>query len=74
MRELFRTLIHRLAALFRGPSRRRPGRGPALPFEMAVELNLRKGMSAEEARREAYREFGGIEQTRNSTATREDYR
>jgi predicted permease len=31
---------------------------------MAVELNLRKGMTAEDARREALRSFGGIEQTK----------
>src|SRR5579864_3231474 len=33
-------------------------------LEMAVDLNLAKGMSAEEARREALRSFGGIEQTK----------
>src|SRR5438034_11763429 len=33
-------------------------------LEMAVELNLRKGMKAEDARREALRSFGGIEQTK----------
>src|SRR5882672_12943993 len=33
-------------------------------LEMAAEVNLRKGMSAEEARREALRGFGGIEQTK----------
>src|SRR5882724_8338715 len=65
MRELFRTLIHRLAALFRR-GRLEDDLDAELPshLEMAVELNLRKGMSAEEARREAYREFGGIEQTK----------
>src|ERR1700694_2331196 len=35
---------------------------------MSVELNLRKGMSAEDARRVALRSFGGIEQTK------QDYR
>src|SRR2546421_6105579 len=30
--------------------------------EMAVELNLRKGMSPADARREALRSFGGVEQ------------
>ena len=65
MRELFRTLIHRLAALFRR-GRLEDDLDAELRshLEMAVELNLRKGMSAEEARREAYREFGGIEQTK----------
>src|SRR5258708_37490847 len=33
---------------------------------MAVELNLRKGMSAEDARREALKSFGGIEQTKEN--------
>src|SRR5258708_30232979 len=33
-------------------------------LEMAVELNLRKGMSAEDARREALKSFGGVEQTK----------
>ncbi len=33
-------------------------------LEMAVELNLRKGMNAEDARREALHSFGGIEQTK----------
>src|SRR5882724_11701924 len=65
MRELFRTLIHRLAALFR---RRRLeddlDEELRSHLEMAVELNLRKGMKAEDARREALRSFGGIEQTK----------
>jgi macrolide transport system ATP-binding/permease protein len=34
--------------------------------EMAVEQNLRKGMSAEDARREALRSFGGVEQTKEN--------
>src|SRR6266403_677260 len=65
MRELFRTLIHRLAALFRR-GRLEDDLDAELRshLEMAVELNLRKGMSAEEARREAYGEFGGVEQTK----------
>src|SRR5882762_11548710 len=65
MRELCRIFIHRLAALFR---RRRleddMNEELRSHLEMAVELNLRKGMSAGEARREAHREFGGIEQTK----------
>jgi predicted permease len=35
-------------------------------LEMAVDLNLRKGMSAHEARREAFRGFGGVERTKES--------
>ncbi len=33
-------------------------------LEMAVDANLRKGLSAEEAKREALRSFGGVEQTK----------
>src|SRR5882672_6436718 len=65
MREFCRIFIYRLAALFR---RRRleddMNEELRSHLEMAVELNLRKGMSAGEARREAHREFGGIEQTK----------
>src|SRR5580693_298738 len=35
-------------------------------LEMAVELNLRKGMAAEDARREALRSLGGVEQTKEN--------
>ena len=65
MREFCRILIHRLAALFR---RRRLEDDLDAELrshlEMAVELNLRKGISAEDARREALRGFGGVEQTK----------
>src|SRR5712664_3487010 len=65
MRESYRIFIHRLAAIFR---RRRLeddlNEELRSHLEMAAELNLRRGMSAEEARREANREFGGIEQTK----------
>src|SRR5712691_3268228 len=65
MRELFRTFTHRLVALFR---RRRLeddlDEELRSHLEMAVELNLRKGMSAEDARHEALRSFGGVEQTK----------
>src|SRR6267143_730559 len=67
MREFFRTLLQRMAALFR---RRRLeddlDEELRSHVEMAIELNLRKGMSAEEARREALRSFGGIEQTKEN--------
>src|SRR5947209_3494867 len=33
-------------------------------LEMAIEINLRKGMSPADARREALRSFGGLEQTK----------
>src|SRR5271155_676771 len=65
MRELFRIFLLRLAALFR---HRRLENDLAAELrshlEMAVELNLAKGMSAEEARCEALRGFGGVEQTK----------
>ena len=55
MRELLRIFIHRLAALFR---RRRLeddlDEELRSHLDMAVELNLSKGMSLEEARREAF--------------------
>jgi macrolide transport system ATP-binding/permease protein len=65
MRELFRTLIYRLTAPFR------QGRLEAdlddelrSHLEMAAEMNLRKGMTAEDARHEALRSLGGVEQTK----------
>ncbi len=67
MRELVRMFLRRLAALFR-----RSGLEDDLDdevrshLEMAEELNLQKGMSAEDARREALRSFGGIEQTKEN--------
>ena len=65
MRELLRTFVQRLAALFR---RRRLEDELDLELrshlEMAVELNLSKGMSAADARREALRGFGGVAQTK----------
>src|SRR6516162_9057740 len=65
MRALLRTFIHRLAALFR---RRRLeddlDEELRSHLDMAVELNRSKGMSPEEARHEALRGFGGVEQTK----------
>src|SRR2546422_11556140 len=65
MREFSRIFIHRLAAIFR---RRRleddMNEELRSHLEMAAEVNLRKGMSAEEPRREALRGFGGVEQTK----------
>jgi predicted permease len=63
MREPCHIFIRRLTAIFR-----RRGLEDDMNeelcshLEMAVELNLCKGMSAEEARREALRGFGGFEQ------------
>jgi len=65
MREFCHIFVHRLAAIFR---RRRleddMNEELRSHLEMAAELNLRRGMSAEEARREALRGFGGVEQTK----------
>jgi len=65
MRKLLHIFLHRLGALFR---HRRLEDDLAAELqshlEMAVELNLGKGMSAEEARCEAFRGFGGVEQTK----------
>ncbi len=66
MRERCRIFIHRLAALFR---RRRLedhlDEELRSHLAMAVELNVSKGMSPEDARREALRGFGGAEQTKD---------
>src|SRR6202795_3072035 len=67
MRELFRTFTHRFAALFR----RRHLEDDLdeelrSHLEMAVELNVRKGMAPEDARGEARRSFGGVEQTKEN--------
>src|SRR5271169_5309160 len=65
MREFGRTLMRRLAALFR-----RGGLEADLDaevrahLEMAAEMNKRSGMREEEAWREARRSFGGVEQTK----------
>src|SRR5713226_7835487 len=67
MRELVRMFLRRLAALFR-----RSGLEDDLDdevrshLEMAVELNLGKGMSVEDARRESIKSFGGVEQTKEN--------
>src|SRR6266550_2028298 len=67
MREFFRTLMQRMAALFR---RRRLeddlDEELRSHLEMAIELHLRKGMSAEDGRRGALRSFGGVEQTKEN--------
>src|SRR6266436_5751475 len=67
MRESFRTFLQRLAALFR---RRRLDDDLddelRSHLEMSIDLNLRKGMTPENARAEARRSFGGIEQTKES--------
>src|SRR5947209_16634957 len=65
MSAALRSIVQRLTALFR---RRRleDDLDDELRshLEMSAELNLRKGMTAADARREALRSFGGIEQTK----------
>jgi macrolide transport system ATP-binding/permease protein len=65
MGELLHGVNQRIAALF---SRRRLERDfdqeLRAHVEMAVERNLRRGMSAEESRRAALADLGGIEQTK----------
>src|SRR6266403_312048 len=65
MRESFRTFLQRRAALFR---RRRLENDLDDEFrshlEMSIDLNLRKGMTPADARSEALRSFGGLEQTK----------
>ncbi len=65
MGELLRTFVQRLAAPFR---RRRLeddlDEELRSHLEMAIELNVRKGMSTAEARREALLSFGGVERTK----------
>src|SRR6266480_1781493 len=65
MSAALRSIVQRLTALFR---RRRleDDLDDELRshLEMSAELNLRKGMSPADARREALRSFGGVEQTK----------
>lgn len=65
MRELLRTFVKRLTALFRR-QRLEDDLDEELRshLEMATELNVRKGMSAADARQEALRSFGGVERTK----------
>ncbi len=67
MPEFLRLFLRRLAALFR---RRRLEDDLDAELrshlEMAVERNLREGMTAADARREARRSFGGVEQTKEN--------
>jgi len=65
MSEYGRALMRRLAALLRrGRLERDLDEEVRSHLEMATEMNARAGMSAEEARREALRNFGGVEQTK----------
>ncbi len=63
MRELCRVFLHRLAGLFRRRHLEDDLEAELRShLEMTVELNLRNGLTAEDARRDALRGFGGVEQ------------
>jgi macrolide transport system ATP-binding/permease protein len=65
MSDFYRTLMRRLAALFRRKHLEQELDAEVRShLEMAGEISRRAGMSEEEARREALRNFGGIEQTK----------
>jgi len=65
MRESFRTFLQRLAALFRrGRLENDLDDEFRSHLEMSIDLNLRKGMNPAASRREALRNFGGFEQTK----------
>src|SRR4029077_8702558 len=65
MRELSRIFMQRLAGVFRrGRLESDLDAELRSHLEMAVEINLLKGMTDKEARREALRSFGGVEQTK----------
>src|SRR6202049_4424082 len=65
MREYCRTFVRRVIGLVRrGRLEHDLDAELRSHLEMAVEMNLRKGMRAEDARCEALRSFGGIEQTK----------
>ena len=62
MRELLQTSLHRITSLFRRRDLESDLDAEVHShLEMAVDLNISKGMSAEDARRQALIGFGGIE-------------
>src|ERR1700752_347867 len=67
MRELCLEFLHRLAALFRRRHHEDDLDAELRShLEMAVEQNLGKGMNLEAPRREALRNFGGVDQIKES--------
>ncbi len=65
MNDFGKTLMLRLASLFRRKRLEQELDAEVRShLEMATEINRRAGMSEEEARREALRNFGGVEQTK----------
>ncbi|HTP68841.1 MAG TPA: ABC transporter permease [Dongiaceae bacterium] len=67
MIDRIRELLHRLHSFFRRDQLDRElDAEMALHLEMAIEENLRKGMTQEEARRQAALRFGGTEQVKET--------
>src|SRR6185503_19228288 len=67
MTDMLRTLFHRLLShLRRNQTEREMNDEMRFHLEMVTKENLDKGMSAEEARREARRSFGGVEQVKEA--------
>jgi hypothetical protein len=65
MSDFYKTLMRRFAALFlRKHLEQELDAELRSHLGMAEEINRHRGMSAEEARREALRSFGGVEQTK----------
>src|SRR5262249_61570126 len=64
---MLRKLFHRLRASFRrGKIEREMERELRFHLEMETAKNVRRGMSDEEARRAAMRNFGGVEQVKEA--------
>src|SRR6202030_4471521 len=64
--EFLRAMVMRLASLFRRHKLESDLDAELKShLEMAIELTLARGMSAEQARREALLGFGGLEQTKD---------
>ncbi len=65
MKHLFQEALYRVLSLFRRtPLDQDLDQEMAAHMEMAVEENLRRGMSPDEARRQARIQFGGVQQAR----------
>src|SRR5271170_4595221 len=70
--ELIRILLSRCAAIFRGRKLDEDlDEELRAHIELAVEENLKRGMSEAEARRAALREFGGVTQTKETYRTQQ---
>ena len=75
MRELCRTFLHRLAALFRHRHLEDDlDEELRSHIEMAIELNLRKGMSVEDAAARRFAASAASSKPKKITATREECR